>query len=75
MLRIQIKNEPLKHLATLELLQKEYKLTVSNKEGDCFYIWNDGSKRAEISHWTNDNPILNVDNDNFRWFMNCLCDD
>lgn len=74
MLRVQIKDEQLKHSATLELLEKKYKLTVNNKNGDCFFIWTDGSKKAELSHWTNDNHILIVDDNNYRWFINCLCD-
>lgn len=72
MMRIQIKELSLKSSAIIELLERGYRVVINNKDGDCLYVWTDGSKKAELSHWTNDNPVLVVDNDHYRWFVNCL---
>jgi len=72
MIRVQIKNVKLRYDAVLELLQRGYDVNVSNRNGDCFYVWTDGQKRCDIHHWTNDKPIMDVNKNNFRWFVNCL---
>ena len=72
MIRVQIKNNNLRFRAVIELLSLQYKITINNKNGDCLYVWNDGSKKCEISHWTNDNPIIEVDENNYIWFIKCL---
>jgi hypothetical protein len=72
MMRIQIKDDLLRYSAVIDMLGLGYKVNVDNRDGDCFYVWTDGSRRVDISHWTNDNPILEVDKGNYRWFINCL---
>lgn len=73
MIRVQIKDESLRLRLFIDLIEKQYKINITNKNGDCFYIWTDrNGRRCDISHWTDDNPILEIDNKNYLWLKNCL---
>jgi len=72
MIRAKIKKNELRFRAVIELIERGYETIISNKNGDCLFIWTNGQKKCEISHWTNDNPIMHVDDENFRWLINCL---
>lgn len=72
MIRVQIKDDKLRFDVVIELLERKYDIRITNKSGDCLYIWTIGQKSCEISHWTNDNPILEIKKENFKWLVNCL---
>jgi hypothetical protein len=72
MIRIRINNDQLKGQFIIELSVQGWNFHVNNPNGNCFYIWIDGSKRAELSHWTNDNPILDIGKSRYQWVLNCI---
>ncbi len=62
MIRVRIKSDAIRFQAVIELIEKGYKINVTNKDGNCLYVWDDGQKRCDISHWTNDKQIMEVKN-------------
>ena len=71
-LRVRIKNEANLSKALDALAKYGYDITRNNPSGDCLYVWTDGSKKAWLSHFTDDNPILELPDDMLTWFINCL---
>lgn len=69
-LRVRIKDKDLRFKAVVELIARNFKTKITNPDGDCLYIWTDGQKKCWVHHWTNDNPITDVDKTNFEWLKN-----
>ena len=74
MIRVRIKNTTLMLKAILKLLLNGYKININNPDGDCLYIWSDGSKKCDYSHWTNDNPIMDIRESRMNWFLKIISD-
>lgn len=71
-MRVQIKNDSYLETAIEALENKGWKVKYDNRKGDCLYIWTNGSQKVWLSHWTADNPYLQIDESNFGWFLNCI---
>lgn len=71
-IRVQFKNDSYLEMTLRALQDFGYDILENNKNGDCLYIWTNGSKKAYLSHATSDNPYLQIDESNFKWFINCL---
>ena len=71
-IRVQIKDESLLNQAIEKLNEFEYNFIDRNGQGDCLYIWTNGSKKASRSHWTEDNPYIQIDESNFLWLLNTI---
>jgi len=71
-MRVQIKNKSYLETALEALKNNGWNIRYDNPKGDCLYIWTNGSKKVWLSHWTNDNPYLPVDESNFSWFLECI---
>jgi len=53
------------------LTEHNFKIIINNKSGKCFYI---KPMEAWISHWTEDNPILKIDELNYLWIKKLIMD-
>lgn len=71
-MRVQIKNESYLKTALETLENNGWDINRNNISGDCLYIWTNGSHQVWLSHWTADNPYLQVDETNFAWFLKCI---
>ena len=69
MLRIQIKNKRSLIYFLMNLAKWGYRVEITNPDGDCLYIWMSEDK-CVLSHWTNDNYILEIEEEKEKWLYN-----
>lgn len=72
MIRVNIERKILFVRFIISLTEKGYKITVNNPCGSCFFIRTDGSKRVDLSHWTNDIPILEIGEKEYEWLLSAI---